>query len=196
MRKQLLQKKKRHGRELVTTTTDSEHLNPNQVQVLVVDQPFNVQPRHKIQSTFLNILEEGKFVAMLGELHIAMALWSTMKDLLRESGLPEVLKEAAGLVKKEAAASHSFSENIQCIKTRYAHQVTIVVIDSLLRPKNSHTMKEAVLLNNDLNDIPIKDLVKGLLAKLLLLCATCKVHFSLLDIDTSNLDIQQSSQVL
>ena len=40
----------------------------------------------------------------VGGLHIEMALWSTMGDLLHGSRWPEVLTEA-GLVKTEAAAA-------------------------------------------------------------------------------------------
>eukprot|EP00745_Piridium_sociabile_P034704 TRINITY_DN5991_c0_g1_i13.p1 TRINITY_DN5991_c0_g1~~TRINITY_DN5991_c0_g1_i13.p1 ORF type:complete len:843 (-),score=177.10 TRINITY_DN5991_c0_g1_i13:511-3039(-) len=84
-----------------------------------------------MQWTFPDIFGEDKFVVMLGGLHIEMALWSTMGDLLRGSGWPEVLKDA-GLVKTEAAAT-AFLKASNAMRTRYAHQVTVVVLDSLLK---------------------------------------------------------------
>jgi hypothetical protein len=84
-----------------------------------------------MQWTFPDNFGEDKFVVMLGGLHIEMALWSTMGDLLRGSGWPEALKEA-GLVKTEAAAT-AFLKASNVMRTRYAHQVTVVVLDSLLK---------------------------------------------------------------
>ena len=83
----------RHGMELVKKTT--EHLNPHQVPVLVVDQPLYDLTKI-MQWTFHDIFGEDKFVVMLGGLHIEMALWSTMGDLLRGSGWPETLKKDSG----------------------------------------------------------------------------------------------------
>lgn len=84
-----------------------------------------------MQWTLPDIFGEDKFVVMVGGLHIEIALWSTMGDLLRGSGWPEVLKEA-GLVKIEAAAT-AFLKASNAMRTRYAHQVTAVVINSLLK---------------------------------------------------------------
>jgi len=95
-----------------------------------VDQPL-FDLAKKMQWTFPDIFGEDKFVVMLGGLHIEMALWSTMGDLLRGSGWPEALKEA-GLVKTEAAAT-SFLKASNAMRTRYAHQVTVVVLDTLLK---------------------------------------------------------------
>ena len=118
-----------HGMELVKKTT--EHLNPHQVPVLVVDQPLYDLAK-KMQWTFPDIFGEDRFVVMLGGLHIEMALWSTMGDLLHGSGWPETLKEA-GIVKTESAAT-AFLKASNVMRTRYAHQVTAVVLDSLLKP--------------------------------------------------------------
>lgn len=118
----------RHGMELVKKTT--EHFNPHQVPVLVVDQPLYDLAK-KMQWTFPDIFGEDKFLVMLGGLHIEMALWSTMGDLLRGSGWPETLKKA-GLVKTEAAAT-AFLKASNVMRTRYAHQVTVMVLDSLLK---------------------------------------------------------------
>ena len=80
----------RHGMELVKKTT--EHINPHQAPVLVVDQPLYGLAK-KMKWTFPDIFGEDKFVVMLGGLHIEMALWSTMGDLLHGSGWPETLKK-------------------------------------------------------------------------------------------------------
>lgn len=64
-----------------------------------------------------------------------------MGDLLRGSGWPETLTKA-GLVKTEAAAT-AFLKASNAMKTRYAHQVTLLVLDSLLKRayKNSGTKR-------------------------------------------------------
>jgi len=57
----------RHGMELVKKTT--EHLNPQQVPVMVVDQPLYDLAK-KMQWTFPDVFGEDKFVVMLGGPHI------------------------------------------------------------------------------------------------------------------------------
>jgi len=69
-----------------------------------------------MQWTFPDLFVEDKFVVMLGGLHIEVALWSTMGDLLRGCGWPEYLKEA-GLVKSEAAAL-AFLKATNVMRTR------------------------------------------------------------------------------
>lgn len=91
----------------------------------------------KMQWTFLDLLGEDKFVVILVGLHLEMALWSTMGDLLRGSGWPEALKEA-WLVKTEAAATAILKAS-HVMRTRYVHQVTIVVLDNLLRQAYEHS---------------------------------------------------------
>ena len=118
----------RHGMNLIKDVT--EHLNPHQVPVMVVDQPLYDLAK-KIQWTFPDIFGEEKFLVMLGGLHIEMVLWSTMGDLLRGSGWPEILKEA-GLAKTEVAAA-AFLTASNVMRTRYAHQVTLVVLGGLLK---------------------------------------------------------------
>ena len=68
---------------------------------------------------------------MLGGLHIEMALWSTMGDILLGSGWRKTMNEA-GLVKTQAAAT-TFLKTSNPMRSRYAHQLTGVVIDSLLK---------------------------------------------------------------
>ena len=118
----------RHGMYLVKQLT--EYLNPQQLPVLVVDQPL-YDIAKKMQWTFPEIYGEDKFLVMLGGLHIEMALWATMGDLLRGSGWPKILTEA-GITKTEAAAT-SFLKASDTMRTRYAHQITVVVLDILLK---------------------------------------------------------------
>jgi len=109
--------------------------------VLVVDQPLYDLAK-KMQWTFPDVFGEDKFVVMLGGLHIEMVLWSTMGDLLRWCGWPESLKEA-GLVKSEAAALAFLKAN-NVMRTRYAHHVTVVVLNSLLKRAYEHSDNWAV----------------------------------------------------
>ena len=75
-----------HGMNLLKKNT--EHLNPQQVPAMVVDQPlYDLAKKNAVDLTS----SEDKFVVMLGGLHIELALWSTMGDLLRGSGWPGTL---------------------------------------------------------------------------------------------------------
>jgi hypothetical protein len=85
-----------------------------------VDQPVYDLAK-KLQWTFPDIFGEDNFLVMLGGLHIEMAFWNTIGDLLCGSGWPEALKEA-GLVNSGAAAT-SFLEASNLMRTRYAHGV-------------------------------------------------------------------------
>ncbi len=118
----------RHGMYLVKKTT--EFLNSEQIPIMVVDQPlFDIAK--KMQWTFPELFGEYRFLIMLGGLHIEMALWATMGDFLRGSGWPEVLAEA-GIALTEAATISYLRAN-DPMRTRYAHQITVVVLDSLLK---------------------------------------------------------------
>ena len=64
-------------------------------------------------------------------LHIEIALWSTMEDLLCGSGWPVSLKDA-GLAKTEATAT-AILKVTNLMRTRYAHQVTGMIFSSLFR---------------------------------------------------------------
>ena len=83
------------------------------------------------------ILGEDNFLVMLRGLDIEMALWATMGDLLRGSGWPETLTEA-GIAKTEAAAI-SFLRASDPMRTRYGYQITVVVLDILLKWAHEHS---------------------------------------------------------
>ena len=84
-------------------------------------------------------------MVMLGGLHIEMALWSTMGALLFGSGWQKTLNEA-GLVKTQEAAI-AFMKTSNPIRTRYSHQVTVVVLDSLLKRAYENSGTDMTLEN-------------------------------------------------
>ncbi len=84
-----------------------------------------------MQWTFPELFREERFLVMLGGLHIEMALWATMGDLLRGSGWSEVLAEAG--IALAVAAVISYLRANDPMRTRYAHQITVVDLDSLLK---------------------------------------------------------------
>ena len=117
----------KHGMGLIQKIT--QHLNPGQIPILTVDQPLYAVGK-KIQWTFPNEFGEDKFVLMMGGLHIEMALWKALGDLLSGSGWPEVVAES-GIATTGTATS--FIRASDPMKTRYAHQVTVVVLNILLQ---------------------------------------------------------------
>lgn len=68
-------------------------LNPNQVPVITVDQPLFALAK-LVQWKWPVCHGEQAYVVMLGGLHIEMALWSTLGDLLDKSGWTTALSEA------------------------------------------------------------------------------------------------------
>ena len=89
----------------------------------------------KNQWTFPDFLQKDRFAVLLGGLHIEMALWSTLGDLMLGSGWPESLKDA-GIV-NSLAAGMCLLKAVNVMRTRYAHQVTARVLDTL-RKKSLH----------------------------------------------------------
>ena len=59
-----------------------------------------------------------------------MALWCTMGDIMQGSGWPECIKDS-GLANNDRAAL-AFLKADNVMRTRYAHQVTVVVMNILL----------------------------------------------------------------
>lgn len=68
-------------------------LNPNQVPVVTVDQPLFALAK-MVQWKWPASHGEQAYVVMLGGLHIEMALWSVLGDLLNGSGWTTALSEA------------------------------------------------------------------------------------------------------
>ena len=105
----------RHWMELVGKTTD--FLIAGQIVVLVVDQPLYAIAK-TIQWTFPEKFGEDIFVVLLGSLHIEMALWSTIGDMMQGAGWVEALVEA-GVTKLEAAAT-ALLKSSYVMRTRYS----------------------------------------------------------------------------
>ena len=96
------------------------HLNPNQVPVIVMDQPLFALAKH-IQWDQPESFGEDKFVVMLGGLHIEMAAFKTLGDWLEGSGWTTAITAAdiatSGVADSSTKVSH-------LAKTRHAHQIT------------------------------------------------------------------------
>ena len=70
-----------------------EFVNPGQIPVLAVDQPLFALAK-MVQWKWENTHGEDKYVIMFGGLHLEMALWNTLGDLLASSGWTTALAEA------------------------------------------------------------------------------------------------------
>lgn len=103
-------------------------LNPGQTPVITADQPLFVLAK-QIQWEWPNLYGENKFVVMFGGLHIEMACFRILGDILRDSGWTGALIEA------EIATSGTAESFLACFnvpRTRHAHQVTACALFELL----------------------------------------------------------------
>ena len=84
-------------------------LNPNQVPVITVDQPLCAIAK-MVQWKWPATHGEQSYIMMMGGLHIEMALWSALGDLLVGSGWTNALTEAdvasSGVAESFLKASH------------------------------------------------------------------------------------------
>ena len=64
-----------------------------------------------------------------------MALWSTIGDMMQSAGWVEELVEAEVTTSEAVAIALLKSSNV--MRTRYAHQITVAVLDCLM--KRAHT---------------------------------------------------------
>ena len=93
----------RHGMNLVRQATDK--LNQGQTPVMAVDQPLFALCKY-VQWTWKDTFGEAPFV-MLGGLHVEMASWKMVGDLLLESGWTLALNDAgivSGIVASQTTA--------------------------------------------------------------------------------------------
>ena len=107
-----------HAMEMVKNAT--HHLNPEQIPVVVVDQPLYAIAK-SVQWTWPVTHGEDKIVVMMGSLHIEMHLLKLLGDWLRESGWTTLLLQAEITTSGRAEAMLS---GTQVTRTRYAHHVT------------------------------------------------------------------------
>ena len=105
------------------------YLNQDQVPVVTVDQPLFAIAK-QIQWQWPETFGEDKFIVILGGLHIEMAAFKAIGNLLKESGWTAVLTEA-GIASSGTAESFLAASSVT--KTRFAHQVTACALYKLLQ---------------------------------------------------------------
>ena len=81
----------KHGMDVLKKAI--KFLNPAQIPVMAVDQPLFALAK-MVQWKWAATHGEDKYVVMFGGLHLEMALWSTLGDLLEGSGWTSALVEA------------------------------------------------------------------------------------------------------
>ena len=116
-----------HAMNLIRNAT--LRVNPGQIPVIAVDQPLYAIAK-QIQWGLPNSHGEDKFVIMLGGLHIEMAAFKLLGDLLEKSGWTSALVEANITTTGKA---DSFLKVSHLTRTRYAHQVTACSLYALLK---------------------------------------------------------------
>ena len=97
----------KHGMDVIREATS--FLNPGQVPVITLDQPLFALAK-AIQWKWPIGYGEDKFIVMFGGLHLEMAMWNTVGDLLDGSGWTTILTEAevasSGIAQGLLKASH------------------------------------------------------------------------------------------
>ena len=106
------------------------YLNQDQVPVVTVDQPLFAIAK-QIQWQWPETFGEDKFIFILGGLHIEMAAFKAIGNLLKESGWTAVLTEAG--IASSGTAESFLAASSAITKTRFAHQVTACVLYKLLQ---------------------------------------------------------------
>ena len=101
----------KHGMDLLKQI--AERLNPGQAPVMAFDQPLYTLAK-MVQWSFPDSYGEKEFVVMFGGLHIEMALWHTIGELLDGSGWTTALCDAG--------TADSFLKAAHLTKTRRSHQ--------------------------------------------------------------------------
>lgn len=81
----------KHGMDVIREATS--FLNPGQIPVVALDQPLFALAK-SVQWKWPDKYGEDKYVIMFGGLHLEMALWSTVGDLLEGSGWTNILTDA------------------------------------------------------------------------------------------------------
>ena len=81
----------KHGMDVLKEAITS--LNPSQIPVIALDQPLFALAK-MVQWKWPDTHGEDKYVVMFGGLHMEMALWNTLGDLLESSGWITAIVEA------------------------------------------------------------------------------------------------------
>ena len=106
-----------------------QYLNPGQIPVTTFDQPLFALAK-LVQWKWPVTHGESVHVVMLGGLHVEMALWNTLGDLLEASGWTTALVEADIA---SSGTADSFLKVSHLTRTRHAHQVTLLTLQKLQR---------------------------------------------------------------
>ena len=97
----------KHGMDVIQDAITL--VNPGQIPVIAFDQPLFTIAK-TVQWKWPDTHGEGKFVVMLGGLHLEMALWNTLGDLLEGTGWTTAITEAdiatSGVADSFLKASH------------------------------------------------------------------------------------------
>ena len=96
---------------------------------MAVDQPLFALSKY-VQWTWPEAFGESSFVIMLGGLHVEMALWKMVGDLLQGSGWTTALHDASVA---SAGTADSFLHASHLTRTRHAHQVSVLSLTKLQR---------------------------------------------------------------
>ena len=134
----------KHGMTIVHDTTT--FCNPGQIPVMTVDQPLFALAK---QVQWPGYLGENKFIVLLGSLHIEIALWRMIGDLLADLGWTTVFTEAEIA---SAGTSDSFLHASHVTKRRHAHQVTAVVLSELRREAFELDAKGKLISHMEITD--------------------------------------------
>lgn len=97
----------KHGMDVIQDAITL--VNPGQIPVIAFDQPLFTIAK-TVQWKWPDTHGEGKFVVMLGGLHLEMALWNTLGDFLEGTGWTTAITEAdiatSGVADSFLKASH------------------------------------------------------------------------------------------
>ena len=104
-------------------------MRSDQVTFVTVDQPLFAVAK-QIQWQWPETFGEDKYIVISEGLHIEMAAFKTIGNLLKESGWTAVLTEA-GIA--SSGTAESFLSASRIIKIRLVHQVTACTFYNLLQ---------------------------------------------------------------
>ena len=117
----------RHSMNVVKKAVDI--LSPGQVPVITVDQPLFTIAK-QIQWNWTASHGEDQFIVMFGGLHIEMAAFKTIGNLLDSSGWTGALVQANVAT---PGTADSFLRVTHVTRTRRAHQITASSLYHLLQ---------------------------------------------------------------
>lgn len=116
-----------HSMMMINSCT--QYLNPGQIAVMACDCPIFAVAK-KLQWLYPSLVGEDKFLVMFGGLHLEKGLWNAMGDLLEGSGWTELLEDASIAT---SGTADSFLKSTHIMKTRYSHQITVLVLTKLMQ---------------------------------------------------------------